>query len=121
MVLLLRCFDTSNLFTHHITAMTSNQNPRVQDVIEPIELPAVHSSPPFAPSGQSDEQNDEVNTATQSASEHVQPRGTFRTFTVMTALFVSNQSSDRQNSIHPKLLPTSSVTFSSIRGSHEGV
>lgn len=72
-------------------AMVSNQAPRVEDAIEPIELPAVHSSPAVAALRQSDE-HDEFGTTTQAVSEPIQRRGTFRTFTVMTALFVSNSS-----------------------------
>ena len=70
-------------------AVTSNQRPLAADAIEPIELPAVQPLSEAAPARQINKQN-ETETHFQAVSEPVQQRSTFRTFTVMSALFVSN-------------------------------
>jgi len=73
---------------HHIMAMVANNGSPVQDTIESTELRAVQSNPIVATSIKSNER-DEFDRVTEVVSEPAKPLNTFRTVTVMIALFVS--------------------------------
>ena len=68
-------------------AMASRHAPPVEHVIESIELPAVHLPPTVATLTSNEPKAFEP--LPQVLAEPVQRRSTFRTFTVMIALFVS--------------------------------
>ncbi|KAI1625273.1 major facilitator superfamily domain-containing protein [Exophiala viscosa] len=67
-------------------AVTSNQSSVVAHAIEPIELPAIQPVRAAAPASQSDKQGEDQ---IQAVAEPGQRRNTFRTCTVISALFAT--------------------------------
>ncbi|EXJ71558.1 uncharacterized protein A1O5_05366 [Cladophialophora psammophila CBS 110553] len=68
-------------------AMVLGQPPDAEDTIESIELPAARPPPPAVGTLTSSSESKGFETTTQVPSEPVQRRSSFRTFTVMVALF----------------------------------